>query len=212
MSSYESRWDYDSQDGDQGELFARWAANGLKSGTSLEVKTDRESWGSGKVYIEFECLVSGQWTPSGIDARHTKAEVWAHVIVGPIVIFAPTEFVRWVARKHGQKKEMPRKKSSHPTRGYIIPIPVFIAALIGIAQGWAADDDRPSLYIGQDDPAAPFGRDARGIPVAPYGYTKDRKVRLNPGGRRAAESVAPALWGEPGASRVDGYEPAWAGD
>lgn len=210
MTVYEKQWDFTKQDGDQGELFARWAANGLKSGASLEVKNDCESWVSGNVYIEYECFKSGQWVASGIDARHTQAELWAHVIIGPIVIFAPAEFVRWVARKHGQQKEMPKSKSSHPTRGYLIPIPAFIAALIGTARSWANDDERPSLYTENDDPAAPFGRDARGIPVAPYGYTKDRRVRLNPGGRRAGRPVAPALWGEPGASRDDGYEPAWA--
>jgi hypothetical protein len=213
MSTYESRWDYDAQDGDQGELFARWAADGLKSGASLEVKTDRASWASGKVYIEFECFVSGQWMPSGVHEKHTQAELWAHVIVGPMVLFAPTEYVRWVARKHGERKEMPKSRSSHPTRGYVIKIPKFAAELVQVALTWANDDDHPSLYAGEDDPAAPFGRDARGIPVAPYGYTKDRKVRLNPGGRRANQPVAPALWGEPGASRTDEkpYEPLWGG-
>lgn len=210
MTSYEARWDYDSQDGDQGELFARWAASGLKSGASLEVKSDRESWVTSNVYIEFECFVSGQWVPSGIHEKHTQADLWAHVIVGPIVIFAPTEYVRWVAREEGRWKEMPKGKSSHPTRGYVIQITKFVAALIGVAK--ANDDGHLSLYLANDDPVAPFGRDAKGIPIAPYGYTKDRKVRRNPGGKRAREPVPPALWGEPGASRADGYEPTWAGE
>jgi hypothetical protein len=209
-SGYERRWDYTSENGDQGELFARWAANGLRSGASLEIKNDRESWATGNVYIEYQCLVSGQWMPSGIDARHTEAEIWAHVIVGPIVIFAPTEYVRWVAEKEGEFKEL--TEGRNPTRGYVIAIPRFVAALVGTAKRWARDDGLPPLRPVPADPAAPFGRDAKGLPVAPYGYTKDREVRLNPGGKRACEPVPPALWGEPGASRADNYDPAWLGD
>lgn len=210
MTSYDEMkvWDFTHQDGDQGELFARWAADGLKSGASLEVKTDIESWRTGNVYIEFECDVSG-WTPSGISASHTKAEIWAQVVVGPMVLFAPTEYVRWVAKKYGKVKELPRTRSTHPTRGYVIPIPQFVAAIIGIAQSLAGDGNRSPEFPPPADPVAPFGRDARGLPVAPFQYTKDRRVRLNPGGRRVGEPVPPALWGEPGANRDDGYEPEW---
>ena len=100
----ERRWDYTAERGDQGELFARWAANGLRSGASLEVKTDDASWRTGNVYIEYECFISGHWVASGIDHRHTKAEIWAHIIVGPIIIFAPTDYVRWVAEHEGERR------------------------------------------------------------------------------------------------------------
>jgi hypothetical protein len=206
---YERRWDFTAAQGDQGELFARWAADGLRSGASLEVKTDNASWQTGNVYIEYECLVSGQWVASGIDAKHTQSEVWAHVVVGPTVIFAPTEYVRYVAKQQG--KPMRLDEGSHPTRGYVVPIPAFVAALVGTARSHAADSGRSQPFLLTDDPAAPFGRDANGVIVAPYGYTKDRRVRLQPGGRRVAtEAPPPALWGEPGAGRQDGYEPPWA--
>jgi len=208
-SGYKREWDFEAQAGDQGELFARWAANGLRSGASLEVKTDKESWATGNIYIEYECRVSGQWVPSGIDAKHTRAELWAYVTVGPIVIFAPTEYVRWVASRVGKPREL--TEGTHPTRGYVIPIPQFVAALVGTARNWANDDGRPTLHPLQDDPVAPFGRDGNGLPVAPYGHTKDRKVRLQPGGRRmSGEPIPPSLWGEPGARNSDGYEPPWA--
>ena len=205
---YEARWDYDSQDGDQGELFARWAADGLRSGASIEVKNDLASWRTGNVFIEFECFVSGVWKPSGIHEEHTQAGIWAHITVGPMVIFAPTEYVRWVALRYGELREMPKTKSSHPTRGRILSIPKFTASLVNVAKAQVGEAEVPPDLCAAD-PEAPYGRDHQGIPVAPYGYTKDRKVRRNPGGWQAHKAIQPALWGEPGASRADGYEPRW---
>ena len=209
---YEARWDYDAQDGDQGELFARWAADGLKSGASLEIKNDMASWRTGNVFIEFECFVSGQWMPSGIHELKTQAHIWAHITVGPMVIFAPTEYVRWVALTHGEFREMGKTKSSHPTRGYILPVPKFTSALVDIARGQTAAAAAAVPDLCATDPEAPYGRDHKGIPVAPWGYTKARKVKLNPGGRQADKPIPAALWGEPGASRSDGYEPTWPKD
>lgn len=209
---YEKRWDETARDGDQGELFARWAANGLRSGASVEVKTDNASWQTGRIFIEFECKVSGQWVPSGIDPRHTRAEIWAHVIVGPVVLFAPIEYVRWVAEKHGQVKELPKRRSTHPTRGYVMPIADFVEALVGIPASRVTDNGYPPPLLATNDPQAPLGRDARGIPAAPHGYTKDRRVRLNPGGKRVGEPIAfemTELWGDPGMSRDEGYDPQW---
>lgn len=204
---YERRWDFTAAEGDQGELFARWAEKGLRSGASLEVKTDNASWQTGNVYIEYECRVSGQWVPSGIDARHTRAEIWAQVIVGPAVIFAPTEYVRWVAEHEGQRREL--LEGGNPTRGYVIPIPRFMASLVRVARNWADGDGQPPVQS-PTDPAAPFGRDGNGMPVALHGYTRDGRVRLTPSGRRvASEPIAPTLWGQPGATRQDGYEPPW---
>lgn len=209
---YEKRWDETSRDGDQGELFARWAANGLRSGASMEVKTDNVSWRTGRVFIEFECKVSGQWMPSGIDPRHTQAELWAHIIVGPVVLFAPTEYVRWVAKKYGEVIELPKARSTHPTRGYVMPIADFIEALVGIPASQVNGNGCPSPLLARDDPEAPFGRDRQGIPVTLFGYTKDRRVRLNPGGKRAGEPISlemTPLWGDPGMTRDDGYDPQW---
>ena len=117
---YERRWDITAREGYQGELFAQWAIEAIRSGASVEVKTDLESWQTGKVYIEFECRVSGQWVASGIDE--------AHIVAGPMVLFAPVEYVRQVALKYGKPREC--KRSSHPTRGRTVPIPQFTAALV----------------------------------------------------------------------------------
>lgn len=213
MSGKELRWDKCAEEGHQGELFAIWAGDGLKSGASLEIKTDAGSWMTGNVYIETQCRISGQWVPSGVDHHHTKSELWAHIVVGPIVIFAPTAFVRHVAGKYGKPKELAGSKTTHPTRGLVIPIPQFVAELVATGRAWASSDGQPPLSLVADD-AAPFGRDGNGSPVAPFGFTKDGTVRLQPGGRRVGGrpvSQDQPLWGEPGMSRLDGepYEPPW---
>lgn len=209
---YEKRWDETARDGDQGQLFARWAANGLRSGASMEVKTDNVSWQTGNVFIEFECKICRQWVRSGIDSRHTQAEIWAHIIIGPVILFAPTAYVRWVAEKQGKVIELPEARSRHPTRGYVMGIADFVDALVGIPASRVCDNGYPSPVLAVNDPQAPLGRDLRGIPVAPYGYTKDRRVKLNPGGRRVGEPIAlemTPLWGDEGMTRKDGYDPQW---
>ena len=214
MSGKELRWDKQADDGHQGELFAIWAENGLRDGASLEIKTDAASWSTGNVYIEKECFVSGQWMPSGIDHRSTQSEIWAHVIIGPIVVFAPAPFVRRVAEKYGRPRDLDKSRTTHPTRGWVIPIGQFIAELIRTGRAWTSDDGEPPLRLMSADPEAPFGRDGNDVPVAPWGYTEDRRVRLQPGGRRAGGKPVPdelPLWGDPGYSRLDEppYEPPW---
>lgn len=209
---YRKEWDETWLDGDQGELFARWAQNGIRSGATVEVKTDNVSWQTGNVFIEFECKICGQWVASGIDARHTQAELWAHVIVGPVILFAPTEYVRWVAEKQGSVIELPKARSRNPTRGYVMGIPDFVKALVGIPASRVCDNGYPSPVLAVNDPQAPLGRDLRGIPAAPYGYTKDRRVKLNPGGKRVGEPIMlemTPLWGDEGMMREDGYDPQW---
>ena len=119
-NGYEPRFDIDEADGHQGELFAEWAMKAIITGASVEIKTDRASWTTGNIFIEQQCRVSGQWVPSGIDARHTKAAIWAHLFVGPVVLYAPTKFVRYVADKHGKPREC--RDGSNPTRGKVLPI------------------------------------------------------------------------------------------
>jgi hypothetical protein len=178
---YERRWDITSEEGHQGVLFAQWAKEAITSGASVEVKTDLESWRTGNVYIEFECWVSGRWEHSGIDERHTQSVLWAHLVVGPMVLYAPTEYVRWVALKYGKPRECPR--GSNPTRGRVMPIPQFMAALVSVAASRvAAVPDAPKL-----NRAEPFGRASDGSLFAPFGLNKDGGVRLRPGGRRAKQ-------------------------
>jgi hypothetical protein len=126
---YQPDFDLDLEYGRQGELFASRAIDAINSGQSVEIKTDDETARTGNVYIELECFVSGQWVGSGVN---TKAFLWAHVIVGGVVVFALKEHVRTVAMTYGKPGEC--KRGSHPTRGRLIPVPQFVAALTGVAK------------------------------------------------------------------------------
>jgi hypothetical protein len=122
---YVPDFDIDAAIGEQGALFVATAIDAIRDGESAEVKTDEASWRTGNVYIELECWVSGQWVPSGVNR---KAAYWAHVIARGVVIFAPRELVRDVALSYGKPREC--KRGSHPTRGRVMPIPQFTAALV----------------------------------------------------------------------------------
>lgn len=191
-SGAEPRWDRDSKDGYAGELFTQWAEEAIRAGASVEVKADRESWATGNVFIEERCWKSGSWTPSGIDQRHTRSLLWAHVVAGPVVIYAPTAFVRRVAEKYGRPGECTR--GGNPTKGKLLPIPQFVAALVSMGKAWAIGGGVPALPGTETDPEAPFGRDSAGRPLAPWGLNKDGGVRLQPGGRRVSRSNPDGLW------------------
>ena len=199
-SGYEPRWDRDFADGYAGELFTQWAEEAIREGAAVEVKTDRESWTTGNVYIEERCWKSGQWVPSGIDAVHTKSLLWAHIVAGPIVIFAPTAFVKRAAERYGKPCEC--RDGGNPTKGKRLPIQQFTAALVGIAKAWATPGiGEPVVLPGEgSDPEAPFGRDFRNQPLAPWGHNKDGRVRLVPGGRRAERRSPDGLWPADGAA------------
>ena len=190
---YEPRWDIDEADGHQGELFVQWAMQAIMTGASVEIKTDRKSWSTGNLYIEQQCWKSGQWVGSGIDAHHTKSAIWAHLVVGPTVLFAPTAFVRLVAERHGRPTSCP--DGSNPTRGKVLPLGEFVDLLAKVGRKWAANGGQPSLGAGTD-PDAPFGRKGDGSPVAPYRFNKDGSVRLAPGGRRADRAQPDGLWAD----------------
>ena len=195
-NGYEPRFDIDEADGHQGELFVEWAMKAILTGASVEIKTDRESWRTGNLYIEQECRVSGHWGPSGIDGFHTKSAVWAHLVVGPQVIFAPTAFVRLVAEKYGKPREC--SSGSHPTRGKVLPIGQFVTLIARVARGWAAEGNPPLAAV--TDESAPFGRAPDGRALAPWGRRKDGGACLQPGGRRADKRSPDGLWQEDGAA------------
>ncbi|MBA3844354.1 MAG: hypothetical protein H0X39_17350 [Actinobacteria bacterium] len=129
---YEPRFDLDSVVGRQGELFAQDIARGLADGT-VEVKTDEASAYTGNVYVEYQCLRSKGWMPSGIAT--TEAEWWAFVL-GPRkdVLFAlSTDRLRKLV-DHAQQNPWMRKrcvKGGNPTYGVAIPMGQFVEGAVG---------------------------------------------------------------------------------
>jgi hypothetical protein len=122
---YQPDFDIDAAVGHQGQLFVETAMDAIGSLESVEVKTDEETARTGNVYLECECWVSGAWTPSGVNR---SAVLWAHVVCGRVVIFAPRELVRDVAMSKAAKPKA-CMRGSHPTRGRVLPLPQFVAML-----------------------------------------------------------------------------------
>jgi hypothetical protein len=190
-SGYEPRWDIDVADGHQGELFVQWALTAIVTGASVEIKTDRESWRTGNIYIEQQCKVSRQWVASGIE--RTNADLWAHLVVGPQVLFAPAAYVRYVARKYGKDAEC--RTGRHPTRGKVLRLGHFVELLAHLNRAWI-DGEPVGPPVPELDVEAPFGRTPEGRALAPWGLNKDGRVRLVPGGRRVAHGEPEGLWPE----------------
>ena len=126
---YEPSFDIDLEVGRQGELYVVDVAQMLADGTGrVEVKVDEQAARTGNVYVEYQCLRGGEWRPSGIAT--TSAHLWAFVIAGRVMVVAPTECVRSVARSHFPSRRKQMDRGSHPTRGLVIPTQTFIHEVI----------------------------------------------------------------------------------
>lgn len=123
---YQPQWDIDYQIGKQGELFM---TNVLRSlGTArIEIKTDEMAARTGNVYIEYEC----RGRPSGIAT--SKAEFWAWVLPGDIILVAKTSAVRDLARTYFRAGKSECRRGSHPTRGVLVPVKHILAGLRDVA-------------------------------------------------------------------------------
>jgi len=126
---YEPDFDVDIEFGAQGELYVMGIINELKSG-SVEVKNDAMASKFRNVYIECSCERRDGWHRSGI--RTTGADFWAHILAGEVVVIAPTERWRNLAKRHwgdpNYERDMPR--GSHPTRGLVFPLSRLLTELM----------------------------------------------------------------------------------
>lgn len=114
---YEPRWDIDSRDGRQSEMWVKSIREALANG-DVEVKTDFKYAETGNIYVEHECLRRGKWVPSGIDV--TESGVWVFVLAQEECAYTiSTDLLRHVSRRMrqhaGNIRNQPR--GSHPTRG-----------------------------------------------------------------------------------------------
>jgi hypothetical protein len=108
-----SDFDLDFSKGKEGEDLV---SETLLSGT-IEVKTDLRWKDTGNLYVETECFyqTSQSWEPSGLSV--TKADYWAFVLNGLIVIL-PTEDLRIVVEAEGTPVDC--KIEPNPSRGFLI--------------------------------------------------------------------------------------------
>lgn len=138
---YEPRFDLDLALGQQGELFVANIAEMLGRGSGeVEVKTDAQTARTGNVYIEYECMIRGTYRPSGIAT--TQAKIWAFVLPANVLLAAPVENVKAVARNHYPARKRECKRGSHPTRGVAIQVGVFVRDLYQFELQLAAPPDR----------------------------------------------------------------------
>lgn len=125
---YQPNWDLDLAVGKQGELFVTDICNMLQAGTGqVEIKTDQKIAHTGNVYIEYECRYQGVWKKSGIAT--TPALIWAFVLPANVLIAAPVESVRAVARRHHKQYFRECPKGDHPTKGVALPVGLFVQEL-----------------------------------------------------------------------------------
>lgn len=123
-------WDLDWEIGQNGELFVVDLIQSLKDGARVETKTDMWALRTGNFYIEYSCRHFGQYEPSGISV--TTAEIWALVMATEVVVFAPTDRLKAVARYYyvlGRKRNG-AIKGSHPTWGVLLPVSTLLKDLM----------------------------------------------------------------------------------
>lgn len=134
-AGYEPRFDRDYRYGRQGELLVADLLTALAGGQGrVEVKRKRrlDSW----LYVELMQDPGGtgtRWKDSGLNV--TESEWWAHDVADTgVVIFLPTDFLRWVIRRtdHGHPRE--ETDGNNPTRGRLLRV------------GWLLDVGLPKWH------------------------------------------------------------------
>lgn len=127
---YEPDHDIDREVGSQAELFVAHIIDSL--GTSaIEVKHDVKAESTQNAYFELGChYPAAGWRRTGVYA--TKAELWAHVLPGPVVVIAPLEVLRGVVDFHrfDLNHEARCRRGSHPTVGAYVPLSRLLIDLI----------------------------------------------------------------------------------
>jgi hypothetical protein len=109
-----SDFDLDYSYGIEGEQLVNQLLTG---GKTVEVKRDRRWKDTGNLFIETNYLSKqfNTWVPGGLLA--TKAEYWAFVLEGMVVI-VPIAQLKNAVKLHGRPIE--NKKEPNPSRGYLL--------------------------------------------------------------------------------------------
>lgn len=120
-AGYNPDFDMDLSFGHEGELYAYECIRELASG-KVEVK--RERYANGRVFVETGQNPRGTgWKPSGI--RTTKADYWAYVKPGGIILFIPTDAIQSRVDEKFALGLLPmviKPFSTNPARGFLIEV------------------------------------------------------------------------------------------
>jgi hypothetical protein len=109
-----SDFDLDLSVGQAGEKLVEGLLTGNKT---IEVKTDLKWKNTNNIYIETECWSHNNqsWYASGLSA--TKAEYWAFVLEG-VVLIVPTSVLRRAVELYGE--EITCDIEPNPSKGYLV--------------------------------------------------------------------------------------------
>lgn len=123
-------WDIDWEVGQNGELFVVNVIQSLKDGARVETKTDLWALKTGNFYVEYQCRYFGEYKPSGISV--TKADIWALVMATEVVVFAPVDRLKAVARYYYALGRIRNGgiRGSHPTWGVLLPVATLLRDLM----------------------------------------------------------------------------------
>lgn len=130
MSGTERRqpdWDLDLRNGQEAEQQVLATLLGVAAGT-VEVKRDDGAERYGNVFIETRCLQQGVWRWSGIAT--TKADLWAQVLPGGVMVIVPVPLLRDVVRAEfalGNRRV--NRQGSHPTEGVVISLSALLSRI-----------------------------------------------------------------------------------
>lgn len=109
-----SDFDLDLSVGQAGEKLVEGLLTGNKT---IEVKTDLKWKNTNNIYIETECWSHNNqtWYASGLST--TKAEYWAFVLEG-VVLIVLTEVLRTAVKLYGE--EITCDIEPNPSKGYLV--------------------------------------------------------------------------------------------
>jgi hypothetical protein len=122
---YNPDFDIDLAFGKEGERHAYEAIRMLGSG-KVEVK--RERYNNGSMFIEVAQRPNGytEFKPSGINV--TKADYWAYIKPGGVIIFLPTQTIKDYLATLDYEPFIAKPFSSNPSKGYLVEIAAILAA------------------------------------------------------------------------------------
>jgi hypothetical protein len=116
--------------GQEAEDYVRSLLRGVltpkESTLTVEVKRDAQACHTGNVYLEYAQLPKGRepWVRSGLELTDA---VYFAVVMGNVVVFAPTVAWRHVSSLHGVKRST---KGDNPTVGRVVRVEQLLQALV----------------------------------------------------------------------------------
>lgn len=108
--------------------------------SKVEVKTDRQAYRTGNVFVETQAFKRGEWVPSGIMA--SESEWWC--FGGPSFaggLFVVASYVRALVPYYQPEIEQSADPTT-PARGVLIPTAELVRVVMTPTEDWTPPDAR----------------------------------------------------------------------